>query len=287
MRRIVPCLAILTALTLAVATASPARGGSGKDKKLTQEYWDKKGFKDRVSLRFAVARTELDASAQVNSSTVGLGTSINFETVLGLDARDVFPGGRGYYRFNRKSAVRFALFDYDRDGARVTQEDIQFGDVFIPEGTFLAGSAAYQFMGLAYAHALVNNGKIEAGVTAGLTAVGVDLTLVTSGLPEDVAGREDVTLPLPVVGFYTSYTLRPKLVFSYYGAFFALDYDKYSGSFTDTAAMLDWYPFKNVGFSLGIQSLNLDVVVEGSEGDFDGRASLSFRGFNAAVKFIF
>lgn len=287
MHRVALGLALLLSMQIASSITGPALAGSKEDKKLTEEYWETKGFKDRFSLGFAIGRTELDATIQVNSTAVGLGTSINVESLLGLDSRDLFPGFKGYYRFSRKSAIRFAVSEYDRDGAQVTDEDIQYGDVFIPAGTFVAASADYNFLVAAYAYSLVNNGKIEAGLTAGLTAIGIDTALITSGLPNDIRASEDITLPLPVLGVYTSVTLRPKLVFSYRGSLFLLDYDRYSGSFLDLELELQWYPFKHVGFTAGIQNLSLDVQVEGKSGDFDGQVGLDFRRFDIGLRIIF
>ena len=279
--------ALLMIAVAALTASGPAHAKPKEDKRLTEEYWAEKGFKDRFMLSLGVGQTRIKSGAQVNSQTIGLGTSINFENAFDLDSRESSPGAVGYYRFNLKSRLDFGIFQSDRDGTRITDEDIEWEDVLIPAGTLVAGRAKYTFIGAAYSYALVHTSKVEVGLSAGLTAIATDIRLATSGLPSDVDLREDITLPLPVLGVFSSVVLRPKLVFSYGAAIFVVQYDKYSGNFIDANIGIDWYPFKHVGFGAGFTQVNLNVDVEGDAKDFDGNFTLEFRGFDLNLNIIF
>lgn len=259
------------------------------DRELTPEYYESKGIKDKFSISIGLARTAMEARAQVNSSSFGLGTSIVLDDTFNLEPRDNFFRGRGYYRFNKRHRIDFGFFTIARDGEVVTTEPIDIGDETIPAGTFVAADTKYEFFGGAWSYAFVNTDKIESGISLGLTVISVDLGFLTSGIPGggDLDIDVDVTLPLPVAGVYTTITLRDKLFLNYAGLFFVLDYDAYAGTLLDARASIDWYPFRHIGFGLGFVAWNLDVTVEDEDKGFNGFVDLQFRGFNGYVTFIF
>ena len=70
------------------------------------------------------ANTELS----VNSSTGGLGTSIDYQRDLGGEGNKTIPRLDAYYRFNDRHRIDFSTFKIDRAGSATLALDVNIGD---------------------------------------------------------------------------------------------------------------------------------------------------------------
>ena len=276
-------LGACAALLLVISAGFPAI--SEEEEVDEAKYFAQRGIKDKFKLSFGGYRADFRSTVQLNSQTLGVGTSINIEDTFGMSSWDNGLHMSGYFRFSRYNRIDFGLFALEREGINVLEEDIQFGDEIFPAGTRVGAVTNWEFLALVYSHSLVNNGKVEGGVSVGLSFLSADFDLATRGLATEIQESEDVVLPIPVIGVYASHTLRPKLFFNYHALFFALNYDKYSGSMVDFNATLDWYPFKHLGFGTGFISYKLDVEVDDEEG-FDGFVDYEFKGWRVYASII-
>jgi hypothetical protein len=77
------------------------------------------------------------------------------------------------------------------------------------------------------------------------------------------------TIPLPVAGVYTDFTLTRRLFLSVEGLLFAANYGKYSGDVSDVRGALRWYPAKFFGFGVAFSRTRIDVDVERNRGDYN------------------
>jgi hypothetical protein len=70
---------------------------------------------------------------------------------------------------------------------------------------------------------------------------------------------------------------------------FYLEYDRYEGSLVDTSLALEYLPFKNVGFGLGLNIVRYGVKAEEASDviDFNGKVQLDFVGALLYVKLFF
>jgi hypothetical protein len=139
-------------------------------------------------------------------------------------------------------------------------------------GAAIGASQETRFGVVEYRYAFVNDGKAEAGISAGLGIVDLDLEIfgeigISPGPILTASERVSETIPLPVMGVYTDFTLTRRLFLSVEGLLFAANYDKYSGDISDVRGALRWYPVRFFGLGVAFNRTRFDVVVERSRGD--------------------
>ena len=264
-------------LVLSVLAAATLPAGAARQRNLN----------DKVRLNLAFNALSIGVKAQVNSTTFGVGTSINIDDTFNLSEGDGTAGIGGYFRFNRKHRLDFDYSDVDKQGAAVADFEFDFGDITIMPGDAIAVRSEYRFYGAYYSYALANNGTIEAGIRVGLSFLDfdVDVAKLVGGFLTETENAAAV-MPLPVVGVYASHTLHPKVFFNYDLELFTLSYDDYSGSMAQLKMVVDWIPVKHFGFGGGLVHYSLDVDVDPSGEDFAGNIDLTYNGINAHLFFI-
>jgi hypothetical protein len=265
-------LLVLAALAAATLPAGAAR---------------QRDINDKVRLSLGYSVRTLGVKAQVNSTTFGVGTSINLNDTFNLSDGDGTPAISGYFRFNRKHRLDFNYSDTAKQGAAVAGFEFDFGDITIMPGDAIALRSDYRFYGAYYSYALANNGTIEAGIRIGLSFLDFDLDVAkfVGGTVMESANAAAV-LPLPVAGVYASHTLHPKVFFDYELELFALSYDDYSGSMMQLKMLVNWFPLKHFGFGGGVVHYSLDVDADPSDEDFAGNIDLSYSGVDVHLSFI-
>src|SRR6267142_4495972 len=68
-------------------------------------------------------------SAQLDSTQLGAGTNIDFERALGMTTQKTVPDAFARWRITDRWRVEAEYFQLNRNGDKVTQNAIQWGDV--------------------------------------------------------------------------------------------------------------------------------------------------------------
>lgn len=159
-------------------------------------------------------------------------------------------------------------------------ETIQFGDEIFDVDALVASSFDTTLIKTAYKYSFINNGKVDFGLSVGVSTFIFDFEVVAEGSagggPSEVqAESEQQVAPVPVLGLHVDYTIRPGLILKASGEIFDLDVDDFEGKVTDFRVSIDWYPFEHFGFGAGFNDVRLDFSDVGIPGfmvdyDFDG-----------------
>ncbi len=236
---------VLTGLVLVAASAGAS-----------QRYDDSET--DRFSLRLgSFSLQDSNTVIRVDSADGVLGTVINFEETLDVESRTDVARLDGYYRFNPRHRIDFSYFDIERDGSATLLDDIDFDDE-----TFLAGARVdtvynTEIFKVSYSYSFIHVEQYEFGVGIGLHTTNLEASL---DVP-DIGQKEDAegTAPLPVFNFRGRFNFTPKWSAQFKFEWFILEFDEYEGSFTDSLLTIEHQTFKNVGFGIGVNRLNLEV----------------------------
>ena len=250
----------LILLTVSLGLSSPVNANDDP-----KDDWER----DPTGKRFAIALggffPKLDTKVRVDSSDGGLGTTIDFESTLGMDKSNSLPTVRGFYRFNEKHRINFGYFDLDRSGLGVSDVEIRFGDVTFPANLPLNSYFDIKVMDLTYGYTLVHNSKWDLDASIGLSLQKISIGIQGAALgilKEEVK----VTVPLPTFGFSGLYALTDKLLISGRLGIFAIELDLDSsnigGSVIDARLSLLHQTFKHVGFGIGGNFFKINVDYE-------------------------
>ena len=213
-------------------------------------------------------------TAQLDSSSAGVGTIIDFHNMLGMNEKAQAANLAARWRFTERWRLEASYFQTRREGNRTTNQDIQWGDKFFPAGSeVLNSSLNVSDARVSVGYSLYKTSDKELGIGFGAHVMGYNARISSR-----VIGSESrrVTAPLPVITAYGAFSMDDKWSIAARLDRFSLTYDQYSGSITGMGLELLYQPFRHVGFGVGYQSLFIDF--EATRGDFVGKINQSMQG---------
>ena len=186
----------------------------------------------------------------------------------------------------------FYYFGMSREASGSLEGSIDFLDLeFV--GSFAASTTMTTY-GVTYRRSLVNNGRIDAGLSFGLNVARIGLDLegeveIIGADPDNpiietrVAG-ESVIAPVPSVGLFIDYALTPRWLVRAGAAVINLDIGDYEGSFIETRMTTDLYLTRHFGVGGGISSTDLRVS---NVGEHPWQFNYRYRGFLVYLCFAY
>lgn len=235
---------------------------------------------DRFSVSLGAFITDRDTDARLDSDTLGMGTDIDFEEDLNLDTSGTVFRLDGYYRFNRRHRVDFAVFDLSRDASALIDEQIQFGDDIFDINTTVSANFDLLIIKAAYTWSFLVVDEGYLGLTAGLYTASTE-----ASLSEPTAGSvesRDITAPLPVLGLRGEYEFAPRWTVRGSGEIFKIEVDDVDGSLVDFYAGVDYQLMDRLALGLGYNSVTIEV--DSTNSDFTGSLDWSYDGVLLYVK---
>jgi len=228
---------------------------------------------DRFTLGIGgyVIDLETVASAGVGS---GVGSVIDLEELLDLEPHQSLMRFDGLYRFSPRHSLAFGFIDVARRSAGGFDEPIDF------LGARFVGDFESRFemtvIGLIYRYSFVNDGRVEAGLTAGLTSfdfvVGIrgEISLIPDDpelppLVRDGEAEKRLIAPIPSAGMFISYALTPRLIVRANAQFLNIGVSGWKGRFIDTNLVLEYYFSRHVGVGGGVSSTDVRVAKHGED----------------------
>jgi len=198
----------------------------------------------------------------------------------------------GFYRFSARHSVEYTLVDLSRKGSAVIDEEIEFEDVTYEVGAAVDSAFDSRLLKLVYRFSFINDGKVDAGISAGLSTFGFDLELAGIGTIDDGTNgttegfvREDAALiaPIPVFGIFVSFAVTPRFVFRADASFFGIDFGDYEARLVDGRALVDYYFTEHFGIGGGFNANSVDVQ---RTGDQPFSVDYRFSGLLAYLAFV-
>ncbi|MGI9238171.1 MAG: hypothetical protein ACR2QZ_12285 [Woeseiaceae bacterium] len=238
---------------------------------------------ERASISLGAFLTDRDTKGRVDSETLGLGTVIDAEDDLGLDSSDTVARLDGYYRFNPRHRIDFSIFDLSRDATGTIDQSIQFGDEIFDIDSTISTDLDMTIFKAAYTYSFLVRDEGYLGFTAGLYVLSSDISLRESNTGQFEA--EDITAPLPVIGFRGDYQFTPRLMLRSSAELFAIEFDNVDGTLFDFYVGLNYHFHDNFAVGLGYNNVSLDVDADGS--DFTGSLDWTYDGALLTVQYSF
>ena len=209
---------------------------------------------------------QFDTIIRLDSEEHGIGTEIRIEEDFGIDRNRTDLRVFGSYRLSRRSDLAFGYYFWDRAVTHVLEEEIVWDGQIYEVGAqvdFASSTRVYQ---VSYAYSVLTKKKWDLRFSAGLSIFDYDVELgvegeVGGGEPDGFAstsGAASLVAPVPALGFQARYAIGPDLVARARGLFFAFQADNWGGSMVDLSLVIDWFPWRHVGFGAGYNSVRLN-----------------------------
>jgi len=210
-----------------------------------------------------------------------LGTIIRLEDTLGLE-EDIGTGRVGaFYRFGNKHAILFEYVGLRRDATRVLDREITIGEgddeVTYALGAIIDSKFDNDIFTVTYRHSFINNGKTEAGFTAGVSAYNFDIELRGTGSVDDgvnppevreAEAGDTILIPVPAFGMYIIHAFSPKWILRMNAGVLSLDVGDIEGRYLTTNVTVDYIITKHFGLGGGFTRQDVSVSNTGADNPY-------------------
>ncbi len=215
-----------------------------------------------------------DSALSLTEPNLGAGVSINPEAALGLNTDQTVLRLTGHYRFSKKHALTYSWYSINLHGNKSIEEEIEWLDqngdpITIPVGANVDTNLDFDLFKVGYLWSFYHTDKVELAVGAGLhiTRIAVGMTADTTSTGVD-ARDVSTTLPLPVFSAGFTYHITPKFNWFLEAELFALKFDDWDGTYTDSSLGMEYRAFKHVGLGIGLNSDALKITEDASDYKF-------------------
>jgi len=203
-------------------------------------------------------------SAQLNSTSLGIGTNIDFERALGMTTQKVVPDAFARWRFAERWRLELAYFQLNRSGDTVIQQEIHWGDQDFLAGTEIQSKFDFSDLRTSVGYSVFKRPDKDVGVALGVHAATYDVSLsaVGTGLVGGSTSEEHKVLaPLPVLSIYGQFALTDEWAMETRLDRFVVSFNNIYGNITSSTVDLNYQPFRHVGFGIGYRSFFINVRV--------------------------
>ena len=235
---------------------------------------------DRSAIHAGAYFANFDTKLRLSPGKGQSGTIVDAESDFGLDESSANLFLHAEYRFRPRHRIDFAYYDLSRDGSKVIEGDIDFGDVTFPDGATVVSKFGYRVAKLTYSYSLLQNQKVDLAVAAGIYTAFFDFrsTDIETGATEG----DDGTAPVPVFGLRGAFLINPRWTANAYLEYFHIDNSDADATYIDTTIFLEYRVRENTGIGFGYNLVNVDGEDKGSDdaGDFDYDGLLLYLFYN-------
>jgi hypothetical protein len=231
------------------------------------------GLQDRWTLEVGAYAPNAKTTAHFDSTTFGVGTSVNFEQDLGLDDRKVNAQILGSVRLGERWRIEAEYFGLNRSATSTISKTINWGGNTYPIGSTVDSEFDSDIYRLSGGYSFIKDAQAEFGVALGLYTTDFVISLAATGVGER---RADTLAPLPTIGVYGSYAFTPRWMLSGRVDYFSMNSDDYDGSLVSVVAAVDYRFARNFGVGLGYRYVDYDLDVARSS--FTGGVKYQFGG---------
>jgi len=262
------CFVIMTAGLILPGAAEAQEGwGPGQDK-----------WKLELGGYFPSTNTELTVDG------VDPGDDLDLEDKLGFSSDESLFRLDGYWRFFKRHRLAFGYFQFNRDGSRTLNEEIEIGDEIFPVNALVSSELNLGFYTIDYLYSFYQGEKWEISGLLGVYWVDFEFSVAGNlaiGEEEfdEFFQSTDFNGPLPHLGLAFEYYITPRWLTTFKGSYFQLSVGDIDGSLTNLGAKLE-YQFTNM-FGLGLGYDYYEIDVTGDDGDLRTDIVYRYHGIQA------
>ena len=211
------------------------------------------------------------ANVAVGGPVLGVGTSVDFTNTLGGDTSTDAIRLDGLYRFNDRHAVGLSWYRVGLSGEKSLNQDVLINDQIISAGATTQTGLSFNTYRLLYNYSFYRNDKVELGLSPGLYMMKTNFNFAGQGTINGTPGtgtvvNEQLTLPLPSIGFIANYNITPKLQFQSRYDFFYLTINDYTGSMFELYAGLEYRLHQHFAMGAAYDRLTAELTESGGKG---------------------
>jgi len=228
---------------------------------------------DKVFVELGGFFPKTSGQAQLDSTNLGVGTNVDFQSLLGMSSRASAADGAIRVRLSERWRVEASYFQINQNGDKAIDREIKWGDHVYTINTKLTSTLQFSDLRVSAGYSIFKTSDKEVGVGLGLHVLGYKASIRSQALGSE---STDVLAPLPILSFYGNFALDDQWSVGTRLDRFSLSYAQYSGGITAIGLDLLYQPFRHVGFGLGYRGMFMNFEDDGSK--LTARLSQSLQG---------
>ena len=225
---------------------------------------------------------------RVNGTIAGINRDVDFENKIRLKEDDeTFSLNMGW-RFGEKWSLFTQYFESGISSGVVLAEDVEWKDTVFAAGSNVRAGQEFELFRVFFGRAFNTSARHDFGVGAGLhwleIRAFIEGTVILGGGGTSFR-REGVSVsgPLPNIGAWYRYSLSPRWVLRSRLDWLAASVGDYDGRILNASLGVNYQTSDHFGIGLDYNLIELDVDI--SKSDWQGRAIISYAGLYASVSF--
>jgi len=237
-----------------------------------------------------------DTTLRLDSRTVPIGTVIDLEDSFNVDASETVGRIDGFYRFNKRHRIDWTYYSSRRNGSSVVTQEFIIGDPDDPDGKDIIPVGAqvdtkwnFDLLKVGYAWSFLNKRQYEWYIGAGLNIHKLDIEIAYQATAGSTIDRDRydaaANIPLPTATIGGRYRMSKKWQANVRYELFFLEFDNYKGARQEFMLTFEHNTFKNVGFGVGLNMIDMDVQAKTDE--FRGQFDSNLLGLVGYIKVYF
>lgn len=229
---------------------------------------------EKVAVSVSGFWADIDSGARADGTGGRIGTRLDLEDDLGLDASDTRWIASLSYDFNPRHGLELSYFNLDRRAERILTDPVSFRDRDFVPSSVLNTSLDTGIWRLSYSYAFVDNPRHRATVQLGLHVASLGIELSGPRIERTVDASTDA--PLPVVGLGYAYRISPRWILEMRGQIFRLEVGDVKGRIDNLSALVAFAPLQTTSVFVGYNYYLLDVDL--TKRVWSGEAKLDYQG---------
>ncbi|KPJ98637.1 MAG: hypothetical protein AMJ60_07600 [Desulfobacterales bacterium SG8_35] len=210
----------------------------------------------------------IDTELQING--IDIGDELDLEDKLGFSNSDTIWRLDGYWRFFKRHRLGFGFYQFNRDGSRTLDDEIEIGDEVFPIGAQVNSELNLGFYTIDYLYSFYQGEKWE--ISGLIGAYWVDFKFSAAGKLaigetefDEFFESTDFNGPLPHLGLAFEYYITPKWLAIVKGGYFQLSVADIDGKLLNLGAKLEYQFTRTFGLGVGYDSFRIDVTADDGE----------------------
>jgi hypothetical protein len=229
----------------------------------------------------------VDSHVQVNSS-IGQGTSLDFERDLGLGNHKSLPAVSAGVRLSTNFRVTGEFYSLKRGGSKILARDIVVDDITYPASVELRSELDTQIYRATIGYSFIHNDKFEMGGAIGLHLTNIKASFTGQGRVGAASlttriRKTEALAPLPTLGIYGSWAAAPNLTLAAHADYLKLSISDYDGRLINTAVSATYRIHRNIG--VGISYRYVDYKLGVTKSNWNGEVDYAYKGPSVFLHF--
>jgi len=227
------------------------------------------------SFRLGAYFPNIDTKARADSTSGAVGTSIDFESDLGLASTKTLPVFDAQWRFAPNHRLELGYLDLSRTGNTTLTANIEWEGQTFSRSTQVRGEFDSKITSLTYLYSFYRTPATELSAGVGLFYTKIDAGISNQGTLA-VDRSVSANAPLPVIALRAEQRFAEQWKGELRYQWFGVKVGDYDGSLNVFNAAVAYYPWKNWGVEAGYNYSRYDLKV--SREAWTGEAKYQFHG---------